>query len=112
MFLVRTEKPCSSSRPYNLTSTASSRRVKDACLGTAKRREASLMRLDGDGHAGRRRGRFLLAKLSPMFTGNRYQLPGESIGILTIGLCCKVPVPETESFAAKCPCLVLQSARG
>jgi hypothetical protein len=47
MFLVRIEKPCSSSRPYNLTSPAAARRVKDAHLGTAKRREASLMRLDG-----------------------------------------------------------------
>ena len=51
MFLVRTAKPCSSSRPCHWSSTATARRVKDARLGTAQRRKASLMRLDGDGHA-------------------------------------------------------------
>ena len=112
MFLVRTEKLCSSSRPYNLTSTAMVRRVKDARLGTAKRREASLMRLGGGGHAGCRRGRFPLAKLSPMFTENRRQLPEESIGSLTIGLRPKVAVPNPESRAPKWPCLAPQSGRG
>ena len=48
----------------------------------------------------------------PLFTGNHRQLPEESIGILTIGLCPKVPVRFTESCALKCPCPVPQSARG
>ena len=51
MFLVRTAKPCSSSRPYHRSSTVTARRVKDARLGTAQRRKASLMRLNGGGHA-------------------------------------------------------------
>ena len=108
MFLVRTEKPCSSSRPYNLTSAAAARRVKDARLGTAKRREASLMRLDGGGHAECRRGRFPPAKAvpdvhrkSPSTTGesirdSNYRFVLQSARAVLLqsarAVCCKVPV--------------------
>ncbi len=99
VFLVRTDKPCSSSRPCNLTSTATASRVKEAFLGTAKRRVASLMRLGVGGHAGRRRGEGVLP---PVPSRRRCsQKPAtnyrRSYRTLTIGLYRKVPVPNLGS---------------